>query len=163
VFRFRRRKDPRRNYLNKMVIGLGAGIVKARDVLLNDELVDPQAAMDILGTWMGQELAKELLAQKLISPTEKSEVLLEKLLEEVRIAEDLSVDFKDGTAHITVQNCLICPRRVGGYDLEGFTACPVGGIVRGAINFVSGKTPQLSRIDLKTGELCKVDFALDSK
>ena len=59
-----------------MVIGLGAGIVKARDVLLNEELVDPQAAMDILGTWMGQELAKELLAQKLISPSERSEVLL---------------------------------------------------------------------------------------
>lgn len=162
MFRFRRRKDPRRNYLNKMVIGLGAGIVKARDVLLNQDMVDPQAAMDILGTWMGQEMAKELLAQKVIAPNENSESLLEKLLEEVRIAEDLEVDFVDGTAHISVQNCLICPRRVGGYDLEGFTACPVGGIVRGAIGFVSGKTPQLSRIDLKTGELCKVDFALDS-
>jgi len=160
LFRFRRRKDPSRSYLNKMVIGLGAGIVKARDVLLNQELVDPQAAMDLLATWMGQELAKELLTQKVIKPNESSETLMEKLLNEVQIAEDLSVDFDGSTAHITVQNCLICPRRVGGYDLEGYTACPVGGIVRGAIGFVSGKTPQLNRIDLKTGELCKVDFSL---
>ena len=160
MFRFRRRRDPSRSYLNKMVIGLGAGIVKARDVLLNHDMVDPQGAMDILGTWMGQELAKELLAQKVIKPNESSESLLEKLLDEVQIAEDLAVDFEGGTAHISVQNCLICPRRVGGYDLEGFTACPVGGIVRGAVGFVSGKTPQLSRIDLKTGELCKVDFSL---
>lgn len=163
MMRFRRKKDLSRNYLNKMVIGLGAGIVKARDVLLNTDMVDPQGAMDILGTWMGQEIAKELLAQKVIAPNESSEMLLEKLLEEVRIAEDLTVDFRDGTAHLSVQNCLICPRKVGGYDLEGFTSCPVGGIVRGAIGFVSGKTPQLKKIDLKTGELCKVDFALDSE
>jgi len=143
-----------------MVIGLGAGIVKARDVLLNQDLVDPQGAMDLLATWMGQELAKELLAQKVIKPNESSEMVLEKLLDEVQIAEDLIVDFEGSTAHITVQNCLICPRRVGGYDLEGYTACPVGGIVRGAVGFVSGKTPQLSRIDLKTGDLCKVDFSL---
>ena len=163
MFRWRRKKDPRRNYLNKMAIGLGAGIVKAREVLLNPDMVDPQAAMDILGTWIGQELAKELLAQKVIAPNESSESLLEKLLEEVRIAEDLAIDFEGGTAHISVQNCLICPRKVGGYDLEGYTACPVGGIVRGAVGFVSGKPPQLSRIDLKTGELCKVDFALDAE
>ena len=111
MFRFRRRRDPSRSYLNKMVIGLGAGIVKARDVLLNHDMVDPQGAMDILGTWMGQELAKELLAQKVIKPNESSESLLEKLLDEVQIAEDLAVDFEGGTAHISVQNCLICPRR----------------------------------------------------
>jgi hypothetical protein len=158
-FRFRRKKDPSRNYLNRMAIGLGAGLVNARDAILNPDF-GPQGAMDVLATWMGQELAKELLTQKLITPTSSAEEVLEKLLEEVRIAEDLSIEMDGDTAHVVVQNCLICPRRVGGYDLEGNTACPVGGLVRGAIGLVSGKTPQLSKIDLKTGEICKTDFKL---
>ncbi|MFW9787892.1 MAG: hypothetical protein ACFFE2_16435 [Candidatus Thorarchaeota archaeon] len=157
--RFRRQKDPARNYLNKMAIGLGAGLVFARDAILNPDF-GPQGAMDVLSTWMGQEIAKELLTQRVITPTSSAEEVLEKLLEEVRIAEDLSIEMEGDTAHVVVQNCLICPRRVGGYDLEGHTACPVGGLVRGAIGLVSGKTPQLSKIDLKTGELCKTDFAL---
>jgi hypothetical protein len=109
---------------------------------------------------MGQEIAKELLNQKIITPTSTPEEVLEKMLEEVRIAEDLSVEMDGDTAHVVVQNCLICPRKVGGYDLEGTTACPVGGLVRGAIGLVSGKTPQLSKIDLKTGEICKTDFKI---
>ncbi len=159
MMRFFRRKDPSKNYLNKMAIGLGAGLVKARDVILNPNF-DPQGAMDILATWMGQEIAKELLAQKVISPSDDMKTVLEKLLEEVRIAEDLTIDFDGEKSHITVQQCLICPRKVGGYDLEGNTACPVGGIVRGALGLISGKQPQLESIDLKTGEICKVDFYL---
>ena len=159
MMRFFRRKDPTKNYLNKMAIGLGAGIVKAREVILNPDF-DPQGAMDILSTWIGQELAKELLAQKVIKPSDDMQTILEKLLQEVRIAEDLTIDLVDGKSHVTVQQCLICPRKVGGYDLEGFTACPVGGIIRGALGLVSGKQPQLESIDLKTGEICKVDFYL---
>jgi len=158
-FRFRRKKDPARNYLNKMAIGLGAGLVYARDAILNPDF-GPQGAMDVLATWMGQEIAKELLTQKVITPSSSAEEVLEKLLEEVRIAEDLSIEMEDDVAHVVVQNCLICPRRVGGYDLEGHTSCPVGGLVRGAIGLVSGKTPQLSKIDLKTGDICKTDFTL---
>lgn len=158
-FAFRRKKDPSRNYMNRMVIGLGAGLVKARDAILNPDF-GPQGAMDILATWMGQELAKELLNQKVITATSKPEVVLEKLMEELRIAEDLSIEMDGDTAHVVVQNCLVCPRRVGGYDLEGHTSCPVGGLVRGAIGLVSGKTPQLDLVDLKTGEICKTDFTL---
>ena len=158
-FRFRRKKDPARNYLNKMAIGLGAGLVYARDAILNPDF-GPQGAMDVLATWMGQEIAKELLTQRVITPTSSAEEVLEKLLEEVRIAEDLSIEMTGDVAHVVVQNCLICPRRVGGYDLEGNTACPVGGLVRGAVGLVSGTTPQLSKIDLKTGEICKTDFTL---
>ncbi|MEM4735891.1 MAG: hypothetical protein QXS20_09280 [Candidatus Thorarchaeota archaeon] len=159
MFRFRRQKDVGRNYVNRIVIGVGVGLVKARDVMLSSQ-VDPQGAMDILATWMGQELAKELLAQKIASPSDDAEHVLEKLLDEIRVAEDLTVDFEGNTAHISVRNCLICPRRVGGYDLEGFTACPVGGIVRGAITTISGKRPLLTRVDLKTAEICRMDVNL---
>ncbi len=63
-------------------------------------------------------------------------------------------------ANVMVQNCFICPCRVGGYDYEGHTSCLVGRLVRDAIGIVSGKTPPLSKIDLKTGEISKTDFAL---
>jgi hypothetical protein len=157
--RFFRRKDPGRNYLNRAVIGLGVGLVKARSHVLNPEF-GPQGTMDVLATWMGQEIAKEMLAQKKITTQSDKNEVIEKLLDEVRIAEDITVDFKENNANITVQKCLICPRRVGGYDLEGHTACPVGGLVRGAINLVSGKSPQISRIKLRPAEICQIEFNL---
>lgn len=157
--RFFGRKEPRTNYLNRAIIGLGVGIVKSRNYILHPE-IDPQATMDVLATWMGLEIAKEMLAQKKITPQSGKNIIIEKLLEEVRIAEDLEVNFSDKKAHVSVQKCLICPRRIGGYDLEGLTACPVGGIIRGALNLVTGKSPQITRIDLRTAEICQIDFDL---
>ncbi|MEM2145460.1 MAG: hypothetical protein QW279_08860 [Candidatus Jordarchaeaceae archaeon] len=157
--RFFRRKDISKNYLNRAVIGLGVGLVKARDHILNSDF-GPQGAMDILATWMGQEIAKEMLFQKKITTQSSKSEVIEKLLDEVRIAEDLTVDFKDNIANITVQKCLICPRRIGGYDLEGHTACPVGGLVRGALNLVTGKSPQITRIRLRPAEICQIEFEL---
>ncbi len=159
MFRFRRKKDSTGNYLNRVVIGMGAGLVKARDILLHPD-IDPQGATDILGSWIGQEIGKEMLRQKLVSPRDPVETILDKILNVVQIAENLEVYFEGDTAHIVVQDCLICPRRVGGYDLEGLTACPVGGVVRGAILTITGKALQMSHIDLKTGDICKIDFKL---
>ncbi len=159
MVRFRRKKVDVGNYLNRVVIGMGAGLVKARDILLNPD-IDPQGAMDILASWIGQEMAKELLRQKVISPTDSPETIMDKLLNTVQIAEDLEVVFDDDTARIIVQNCLICPRRVGGYDLEGYTSCPVGGVVRGTIQTVTGKALQMKHIDLKTGDICRIAFDL---
>ncbi len=160
MVRFRRKKDTTGNYLNRLVIGMGAGLVKARKILLNPDL-DPQAAMDILGSWMGREIGKEMLRQKIVSPRNPLEKIFEKLLNIVQIAEDLDVYFEGGEAHIIVQDCMICPRRVGGYDLEGHTACPVGGVVRGAILTITGKALPMTNIDLKTGEICKIQFKID--
>jgi hypothetical protein len=160
LFRFFRKKDLSRNYLNRMVIGLGVGLVKARKHILTSDF-GPQGSMDVLATWMGQEIAKELLTQKKISTKSSKSEVIERVLDEVRIAEDLEVSFEDSLAHISVQKCLICPRRIGGYDLEGHTACPVGGIIRGAINLVTGKSPQVSRINLRPAEVCQIDFELN--
>ena len=160
LFKFFRRKDLNRNYLNRMVIGLGVGLVKSRTHILNSDF-GPQGSMDVLATWMGQEVAKELLTQKKIFTNSSKSDVIEKILDEVQIAEDLEVTFDNNSAHISVQKCLICPRRVGGYDLEGHTACPVGGIIRGAINLVTGKSPQVKRISLRPAEVCQIDFDLN--
>jgi hypothetical protein len=154
-----RRKDPARNYLNRAVIGLGVGLVKARNSILNPDF-GPQGTIDVLSAWMGQEIAKEMLAQKKINAQSSKNEIIERLLDEVRIAEDLTVSFDGNSARLTVQNCLICPRRVGGYDLEGHTACPVGGLIRGAINLATGESPQISRVRLKPAEVCNIEFEL---
>ncbi len=154
--RFFSRKDPSKNYLNKAIIGLGAGLVKSRKIL--NLSFGPQGAMDILSIWIGQELAKELLAQKKIKVGISEQELIAKLLDEIQLAEELTFENVDGKSSVTIQNCLICPKRVGGYDLEGETACPVGGILMGALTYVKGESPSLPNINLKPGEFCKISL-----
>lgn len=155
--RFFSRKDPAKNYLNKAIIGLGAGIVKSQKIL--NLSFGSQGAMDILSIWIGQELAKELLAQKKIRPGISEQEMIEKLLDEIRIAEDLNyIREIDGKTSVTIQNCLICPKKVGGYDLGGDTACPVGGIIMGALTFIKGESPSLPNITLNPGEFCKISL-----
>ncbi|MFW9922697.1 MAG: hypothetical protein ACFFDW_05325 [Candidatus Thorarchaeota archaeon] len=160
MFRFLKRKDPEKNYINRAIIGLGYGLVRSKDLLLAEGF-GPQGAMDILGVWIGQEIVKEMLAQKKITPNVGEEELVDKLLNEVRIAEDLSIKQVGEEIQVTIQNCLICPKRVGGYDLKGDTACPVGGILLGAMSYLKGKTPQIPNVNLKPAELCNLSFKLD--
>ena len=110
MFRFRRRKDPEKNYINKAIIGLGVGLVRSKDLLLSPDF-GPQGAMDILSVWIGQELVKEMLSQKKISPQDDEQVVVDKLLNEVQIAEDLSINYKGDEINVSIQNCLICPKR----------------------------------------------------
>ncbi len=76
------------------------------------------------------------------------------------MAEELSFETEDGKSIVTIQSCLICPKRVGGYDLESETACPVGGIIMGAITFVKGESPSLPNINLKPSEYCRISLDL---
>ncbi|MHA1398703.1 MAG: hypothetical protein ACTSSF_13535, partial [Candidatus Heimdallarchaeaceae archaeon] len=148
-----------KNYLNKAIIGLGAGLVKSKDIL--NLSLEPQGAMDILSIWMGQEIAKELLAQKKKLGISDKE-LIEKLLDDVRIAEELNFGVSaDGKAMITIEKCLICPKRVGGYDLGNDTACPVGGIIMGALRFIKGESPSLPKIQLNPGEFCRINMEIE--
>ena len=157
--RIYRGRDPARNYLNRAMIGLGVGLVKARNGILNSDF-GPQGTVDVLSTWIGQELAKEMLVQKKIGPNSSKKAIIVKLLDEMGVGEDVTLVLESSMAHLTVQNCLICPRRSGGYDLEGQTACPVGGLIRGAINLVTGRSPQVSRVRLKPPEICNIEFDL---
>ncbi|GAH67238.1 unnamed protein product, partial [marine sediment metagenome] len=60
------------------------------------------------------EIAKELLKQKKIKVNISEQELIEKLLEEINMAEELSFETEDGKSIVTIQSCLICPKRVGG-------------------------------------------------
>ena len=160
--RFFSRRDPKRNYLNKAIIGLGVGLVRSKDLVLSPDF-GPQGVMDILGVWIGQELVKELLAQKKIKFGASEQELIEKLLEEIRMAENLHVDFSNDGASVTIEKCLICPKRVGGYDLGDDTACPIGGILIGALKYFHGETPATPQIDLSPAQICRLKFQLKMK
>ncbi|MCG3219092.1 MAG: hypothetical protein KAR35_08810 [Candidatus Heimdallarchaeota archaeon] len=158
-FRRQSKRDASKDYLNRMVIGLGAGLVKARAFIINEDF-GPQGTMDVLATWMGQEIGKEMLDRNILTSNSTYEEIIEKMLNELNLADEISTQFTNDEARIVVKECLICPRRVGNYDLEGYTSCPVGGLIRGVINSISGKSPQLTSIDYNPAEECEVKINL---
>ncbi|NHK29988.1 MAG: hypothetical protein FK730_01465 [Asgard group archaeon] len=159
MFRFRRRRDPEKTFINKAIIGLGVGLVRSKDLLLSQDF-GPQGAMDVLSVWIGRELVKEMLAQKAITPDINEQELVDKLLNNINLAEDLTIEHKGDNLNVRIQNCLICPKRVGGYDLGNDTACPVGGILLGAISYLKGESPSLPKVNLIPAELCNINLKI---
>ena len=77
-------------------------------------------------------------------------------MEVINLAEELDVEVDDDKVKLVVQKCLICPKRIGGYELEGNTACPVGGILTGAISYARGIDPHKNR--LQAAEICHIEM-----
>jgi hypothetical protein len=144
-----------------MIIGLGNGLIKTRDFILNKELgVSTQDAMDSLSIWIGRELMKTMLEKQLVTVKDTDEQLINGLMAVINLAEELDVDVTDNHVKLVVQKCLICPKRIGGYDLEGNTACPVGGILTGAISYARGIDPNVTKNRLQTAEICHIEMDL---
>ena len=148
-----------KNFLNKAIIGLGLGLIKTKDLILNDA-TGTQDATDALSLWIGRELMKEMLDQKLVQVSDSEEKLVQELMKVINLAEELDLNVEDNKIKVVVQKCRICPKRGGGYDLEGHTACPVGGILTGAISYARGSDPIVSRNHLQTGEICHIEMDL---
>ena len=148
-----------KNFLNKAIIGLGLGIIKTKDLILNGA-TGTQDATDALSLWIGRELMKEMLDQKLVQVSDSEEKLVQELMKVINLAEELDLNVEDNKIKVVVQKCRICPKRVGGYDLEGNTACPVGGILTGAISYARGSEPIVSKNHLQVGEICHIEMDL---
>jgi len=148
-----------KNFLNKAIIGLGLGLIKTKSLILND-VTETQDAMDALSLWMGRELMKEMLDQKIVKVSDSEEILIGELMKVINLAEELDLNVEDNKIKVVVQKCRICPKRVGGYDLEGNTACPVGGILTGAISYARGSDPIVSKNHLQVGEICHIEMDL---
>jgi hypothetical protein len=158
--RFLKNKKNEKNFISKSMIGLGYGLVKTNELILNKDLgITPQDAMDALSIWIGRELMKEMLDQKIVKVTDDDEKLINSLLNIVNLAEELDVNVKDETIGIIVQKCLICPKRVGGYDLGPYTACPVGGFITGALSYARGIEPTIIKNNLQTGQICHINVS----
>ena len=159
----RKEKGQDSKYLNRMIIGLGHGLIKTRDFILNKEFgVSTQDAMDSLSIWIGRELMKTMLENEVVTVKDDDERLINGLMGVINLADELDVDVSDDHVKLVVQKCLICPKRIGGYDLEGNTACPVGGILTGAISYARGIDPNVTKNRLQTAEICHIEMDLTS-
>ena len=159
--KFSRMNKNEKNFISKSMIGLGYGLVKSNDLILNKDFgITPQDAMDALSIWIGRELIKEMLEQKIVKITNDNEKIINSLLNLVNIAEELDVNVTDDNIGIVVQKCLICPKRIGGYDLGSYTACPVGGLITGALSYARGIEPRIVKNNLNIGEICHIDISL---
>jgi hypothetical protein len=134
-------------------------LIKTRDFILNKEFgVSTQDAMDALSIWIGREIMKEMLDKKIIQVRDSDEKLINALMGVINLAEQLDVDVDEEKVKLVVQKCLICPKRIGGYDLEGNTACPVGGILTGAISYARGIDPHITKNRLQAAEICHIEM-----
>lgn len=145
-----------KDYLSRSIIGLGYGIVRTRELVLAKD-ISPQNAMDSLGIWIGREIMKTLLEKGVAKVKDDDEKLVNSLLKVINLATELDVSVSGDKIKLVVQKCLICPKRVGGYNLEGNTACPVGGIVTGALSYARGTNAIISKNNLQTGEICHIE------
>ena len=160
MFRIRRMcSKEASDFINKTIIGLGYGLIRNRDFILNKELgVSTQDAMDALGIWIGRELMKAMLDKKIVTVKDSDEKLINAFMAVINIAEELEVTVTDNKCSVVVQKCMICPKRIGGYDLEGNTACPVGGLLTGALSYARGIDPQVTKNRLQTAEICHIEM-----
>ncbi len=150
-----------KNFINKAIIGLGYGLIKTRDLIFNQNInVSTQDAMDALSVWIGREIMKEMLEKKLVNVRDNDETIINALMEVINLAEDLDVEVENNNVRVTVQKCQICPKRIGGYDLEGNTACPVGGILTGAISYIKGVDPLILKNRLQAAEICHIEMEI---
>lgn len=148
-------------FLTKTIIGLGYGLIKTRDLILNKELgISTQDAMDALSLWVGRELMKDMLDKKIVKVTDSDQKLINGLTTILNIADELDIEVTEDKIKLVVQKCLICPKRIGGYDLEGNTSCPVGGLLTGALSYARGTDPMITKNRLQTGEICHIELDL---
>ncbi len=141
-------------YFSKSMIGVAVGLVRGQNLLLKDGML-PQQAMDILASWVGKEVGKELIKSQKVSSAMNDQELVAALLKETNLAEDIAVATDASGLKFSITKCNICPKRVGGYDLGGKTSCPVGGMLIGLFSSVRGEIPMWS-LQLKPAEKCDI-------
>ncbi len=133
------------NLLNAVIIGFMVGMERVLGKT-------SQAVINVVGYAVGREISKHLTENGCQS---RSLDDLTEALVSSKLAESLRFDIgEDGSVTATIKGCLICPKRIGGYEFEG-TACPWGGMLAYMVGQVLGK--QLSaQAKLTPGETCKV-------
>jgi hypothetical protein len=114
--------------------------------------------MDFISIGIGKEIVKELISQNIVTKDDDDKKLIGKLTEVMNLAEELDIRIVNEKIKLVVQKCLICPKRIGEYDLEGFTACPIGGIIIGALTHVRNSYPEIIKNKLEVAEICHIEL-----
>ena len=85
---------------------------------------------------------------------------LEKFILANKLA-NISLDVNTEEITATIDQCGICPKKIGGYVFEG-TACPWGGILSGTISEIL-QEQQMASAKLVPGEICTITLRRSSK
>lgn len=132
-------------YEHRILIGLTGAIGK----------MGPQSQIitDKIGFLVGKELGDELLKRKLINSDMSYGEIWKVINDEIEIDPLSTLKQKGEKLIITIEDCHICPKKVGKYPIPG-TACPIGGIFKGFCSCL-GKEPK-SEPELVPGKICKI-------
>jgi hypothetical protein len=144
-------------YLHRVLIGTTGAMGK----------MGPQSQVitNRVGFQIGQEIGAELKLRGILTEGMNIADVWAVLNKELEI--DQTAEFEESgepgarTGKITIKSCNICPKKVGKYAIPG-TACPVGGILKGA-GAVVGLMDFATFPDLTPGQICTVSFPLDKE
>ncbi len=135
------------NLCNRVFIGFMVGL---------EEMLGraAQATANIIGEYVGKELLRyaEDMGREI-----KNLEDLRSLMVELGLASEIKFQGSgEGNIRVTIEDCGICPKRIGGYQFDG-TACPWPGFLRYMIEKFKGKK---YRVDVKVepGETCTLTF-----
>ncbi len=134
-------------YLHRTFMGLGAAI---------GELFgrSSQEQTNLFSSYIGIEIGKLLLDKGMVTTDTPVKELIGIIAGELEFGGEYEIVEDDGLVTITIKECNVCPKRVGGHAFET-TVCPVPGIIRGAIDVVKGTSGE-GYAKLKPGEECKI-------
>jgi len=132
-------------YEHRILIGVTGAIGK----------MGPQSQIitNKIGYLVGKELGDECLKRNFINTDMSYKDIWSVLNKELEIDKSAIFEEKDNKLTITIENCNICPKKVGKYPIPG-TACPVGGVLKGFCSCL-GKEPEADPI-LIPGKICKI-------
>jgi hypothetical protein len=103
---------------------------------------------------IGKQIGDELLERKLINDKMEPVTIVNILLKELEFAGTVKEITTPSGKVIEIENCNICPKKIGKYPLKE-TACPMPGIIKGTLNsvnlFFNNPFP-----DLEPGQKCRI-------
>ena len=134
-------------YLHRTFMGLGAAI---------GELFgrSSQEQTNLFTSYVGNQIGKLLLEKGMATSDTPVKELIGIIADELEFGGEYEIVEEDGMVTITIKECNVCPKKVGGLAFET-TVCPVPGIVRGVIDVVKGTRGE-GYAKLKPGEECKI-------
>ncbi|MDI6592122.1 MAG: hypothetical protein QME61_04320 [Patescibacteria group bacterium] len=132
-------------YIQRIIMGFAAGIGKMG--------MESQLITNKVSWIVGKELGEEMKTKGVIHPEMSLPEIWKVLNTELEIDPSATFEEKGGEIVITIEDCHICPKKVGKYPLPA-TACPVGGILRGVCS-VLGKGLEREP-ELIPGKICKI-------
>ncbi len=150
--------EVRRNFnpiTSSLIIGFAYGVYRVVGV-------GAQGVMNITSYYAGLELAKRINVKAVFDDPEE---YIKALNDALGLAEEIRTSVEGDKLKVVVVKCNVCPKRIGGYNIEG-RACPLPGLLIGFIHGVCGVKVEPRKVVRKVqwgvGEHCEFVLPLSS-